>query len=534
MSSLTLDPTAKRHGIDWAARLIPGAGPASQGQVKAKSTRTKLRSAVAPIFPPFHNVNHRKKEHSRIPVSERAIHDLIRSTLKDYALVLLDWILIGRIVFQFRPSFLSAPGSQDLKSSISLTVMGMALLQGILINLLRLPATSRMHGNELRAEVWSVARAIFWSNLVLSSALQLQGFSGWALGRVWMAGLLHFCTMCGWRWGENDGKKRGLHVTRGVRNVLIVGAGRFGHRIADYVQKHPEMDRSVCGFLDDRLPLGNDVIGRTTDLIQVARTGFVDEVILAPPHDQTVTLRLLHTARQLRLDVKMAPHLFGCEPVGNSEILGSIPLISLNQENLPVGGLMLKRALDIAFSGFALAFMAPLLLFIVVLIRADSRGSALYKAPRAGRKGKPFRCYKFRTMRQDADDLKEGLRNQNQRSGPFFKITHDPRITKVGAFLRRYSLDELPQLWNVLRGEMSMVGPRPHPLDDVSAYGIEHLSRLDVAPGITGLWQVTARQNPSFQTGMALDIDYIQHWSLMADLRILFKTVGAVLNGSGQ
>jgi len=260
----------------------------------------------------------------------------------------------------------------------------------------------------------------------------------------------------------------------------------------------------------------------------------VDEIILAPPHDQAVAMRVLSTARQLRLDVKMAPHLFGCEADGSSESIGTVPLISLHQEPLPVGGLLLKRALDVAGAGTALLLMAPALLLIAVLIRADSSGSILYTALRAGRKGKSFRCYKFRTMRRDADDLKEGLRRQNQRIGPFFKIRHDPRITRIGRFLRRYSLDELPQLWNVLRGEMSLVGPRPHPLDDVSAYGIEHLSRLDVAPGMTGLWQVTARQNPSFQTGMKLDIEYIHRWSLKADLFILFKTAGAVLRGSGE
>jgi lipopolysaccharide/colanic/teichoic acid biosynthesis glycosyltransferase len=158
----------------------------------------------------------------------------------------------------------------------------------------------------------------------------------------------------------------------------------------------------------------------------------------------------------------------------------------------------------------------------------------LYAAPRAGRKGRSFLCYKFRSMVRDADALKEYLRKRNERHGPFFKITDDPRITRVGRVLRRYSLDELPQLWNVLKGEMSLVGPRPHPLDDFSAYAIEHLPRLDVTPGITGLWQVTARRDPSFQAGMNLDIDYIHRWSLGMDLRILLKTAGAVLRGSGD
>jgi len=196
--------------------------------------------------------------------------------------------------------------------------------------------------------------------------------------------------------------------------------------------------------------------------------------------------------------------------------------------------LLLKRALDVAGAGAALVLMAPALLLIAILVKIDSRGPILYKAHRAGRKGRPFPCYKFRTMVKDADNLKKSLRSRNERSGPCFKIARDPRITRVGRVLRRYSLDELPQLWNVLRGEMSLVGPRPHPLDDVSAYAREDWRRLDVVPGITGLWQVTARQDPSFRTGMNLDMEYIRGWSLKMDLIILLKTAGAVLRGSGE
>jgi lipopolysaccharide/colanic/teichoic acid biosynthesis glycosyltransferase len=137
-------------------------------------------------------------------------------------------------------------------------------------------------------------------------------------------------------------------------------------------------------------------------------------------------------------------------------------------------------------------------------------------------------------MVSDADALKADLWRRNERSGPFFKVTGDPRITRVGRYLRRFSVDELPQLWNVVRGEMSLVGPRPHPLDDVAGYQIEHLARLDVTPGMTGLWQVTARRDPSFQRGVELDRQYIRCWTLSLDLRILLKTIGAVVCGSGE
>jgi exopolysaccharide biosynthesis polyprenyl glycosylphosphotransferase len=350
----------------------------------------------------------------------------------------------------------------------------------------------------------------------------------------WVAGVLHLGAGLASRWAERDGKQRGTRAIGGMRNVLIVGAGGLGHRLADYLEKHPEMGRSVCGFLDDRKLAGKGVMGRTSDLAELARTAFVDEVILAAPHDRDLALRVLRAARQLRLDVKIAPDLFGCEPMRETERIGDMPLISLHEEPLPVVGLFLKRALDVAGAGVALMLLAPALAVIAILVRLDSPGPALYAALRAGRKGRAFRCYKFRTMVRDADGLKEKLRGRNQRQGPFFKITDDPRITRVGRVLRRYSLDELPQLWNVLRGEMSLVGPRPHPLDDFSEYAIEHLPRLDVVPGMTGLWQVTARRNPSFQAGMKLDIEYILGWSLGMDFRILLKTAAVVLRGSGE
>ena len=333
------------------------------------------------------------------------------------------------------------------------------------------------------------------------------------------------------RWARHSGL--GPTSARPLRNLLIIGAGELGHRIARYVAEHPELGRSFSGFLDDEKPVGNGVVGRTSDLPEIARTRFVDEVIVAAPHAKEEMIRIFCEGRKLHLDMKMAADLCGCKAIG-VENLGSIPILAVHEEKLPTGELFLKRILDITISAGALLLLAPALLLIALFIKLDSRGPALYVAPRAGRKGQPFPCYKFRTMVAEADHLKAALRSQNQRSGPFFKIKADPRISRIGRFLRRYSLDELPQLWNVLKGDMSLVGPRPHPLDDVSEYAIEHLPRLDVKPGITGLWQVTARTNPSFQTGVNLDVKYINSWSLGMDFRILLKTAGVVLRGSGE
>jgi len=185
-------------------------------------------------------------------------------------------------------------------------------------------------------------------------------------------------------------------------------------------------------------------------------------------------------------------------------------------------------------SGIALLFLWPLLLVIAVAVKLESRGPAIYRSLRAGKKGQKFACYKFRTMVDGADELKDALRRFNERRDPFFKIADDPRVTRLGRFLRKYSLDELPQFWNVLKGDMSLVGPRPHPVDDCARYRPADHRRLEVKPGITGLWQVIARADPSFETCMKLDLEYMKRWSLSLDCKILVRTVPAVLAGEGS
>jgi lipopolysaccharide/colanic/teichoic acid biosynthesis glycosyltransferase len=190
--------------------------------------------------------------------------------------------------------------------------------------------------------------------------------------------------------------------------------------------------------------------------------------------------------------------------------------------------------MDVVLSTIVLVLLCPLMLVIAIAIKLESPGRVIYRSLRVGKRGREFDCYKFRTMVAGSDRLKKNLRRLNQRRGPFFKIADDPRLTRLGRFLRKYSLDELPQLWNVLKSDMSLVGPRPHPLDDIELYDPEHYSRLDVKPGLTGLWQVTARTDPKFETCILLDLGYIQNWSLLLDCKILIQTIPAVLAGEGQ
>jgi len=249
--------------------------------------------------------------------------------------------------------------------------------------------------------------------------------------------------------------------------------------------------------------------------------------------------RLVPGPGRLFSDVKLIASRFPDGSFGDIRIAGSNELLQdfLTPANIhrpwPEWPLTIKRIADVIVSAAGLVALSPLLLIIAAVVWLDSPGPVFYRGVRVGHKGQKFNCCKFRTMVLQADLAKADLRARNEREGAFFKIAKDPRITRAGQVLRRYSLDELPQLWNVLCGEMSLVGPRPHPPDDVERYRVEQLQRLDVVPGITGLWQVTARRDPSFERSVSLDVEYIQTWSLGLDLRILWKTIPAVFQGGG-
>jgi len=174
------------------------------------------------------------------------------------------------------------------------------------------------------------------------------------------------------------------------------------------------------------------------------------------------------------------------------------------------------------------------LLLVALLVKISSPGPILYRSTRVGKKGRNFICYKFRTMVANAEELRDSLHHLNEREDILFKISNDPRMTPLGRFLRKYSIDELPQFLNVLKGDMSLVGPRPPVPSEYRQYALEHLRRLDVLPGITGLWQVAARKNPSFQSYIALDTQYVNNWSVWLDCKILLRTIAVVLAGTGQ
>jgi len=382
-----------------------------------------------------------------------------------------------------------------------------------------------------RQERIVLAKVLFWSTVLVGASWAASGVHIVPAFALAAAAPVNFMLLLAWR---NHCHRRSARTTSDARNVLIVGAGSLGRRLASQLEQARARKHVVRGFLDEHEAIGGEIRGRVADLARVARREFVDEIILTLPPRSEIAQKAIWEARRNRIDIKLVPDLLGFDlsPVV-LEKFGDIPVLTLCEEPLPAVGLLLKRAVDIALSAIGLILASPLLAGIALAIKMDSPGLVFYRAPRIGLKGRRFLCYKFRTMAADADKLKDQLRQFNERKGAMFKISNDPRVTRVGRILRRYSLDEVPQLWNVLRGEMSLVGPRPHPLDDFERYALEDLQRLEVTPGLTGLWQITARRDPSFARSMMLDRQYIGHWSLGMDFWILCKTFGTVLRGEG-
>lgn len=327
----------------------------------------------------------------------------------------------------------------------------------------------------------------------------------------------------------------------GTRNVLIVGTGAEAHALRHHLESIRHLGYSFKGFIDfpsstsSRLSTtSGDVVGNLDTLFQNARKQFVDEIFFASACERGIMQDVLEKARAHGVDLRVVPDMYdGLAWNSPIEYIGQFPTIPLHCGHVPEIALVLKRLLDIVFSSLVLLVISPLLIALAIAIKLDSRGPIFYSSERIGKKGRVFRCTKFRTMVRDAEKKRAEIMHMNERDGVLFKISNDPRITRVGRFLRKYSLDELPQFFNVLRGDMSVVGPRPPIASEVREYKLSHLRRLDVTPGITGLWQVQGRQDPSFDSYISLDVTYIENWSIWLDIKIILRTVAVVFAGTG-
>jgi exopolysaccharide biosynthesis polyprenyl glycosylphosphotransferase len=324
-----------------------------------------------------------------------------------------------------------------------------------------------------------------------------------------------------------------------TRNVLIVGTGLEAHALRQHLEKIRHLGYTFKGFIElpgcsPHVDVTADIVGNLETLFQHTRKQFIDEIFFTTPCERGIVQNVLEQSRVHGVDLRVIPDLYdGLAWNSPIEYIGQFPTIPLHRGVVPEIGLIFKRVFDTVFSSLAIISLSPLLLAIAIAVRFDSPGPVLYTSERIGKKGVVFRCVKFRTMVRDADTRRAEIMHMNERDDVLFKVSNDPRITRLGRFLRKYSLDELPQFINVLRGEMSIVGPRPPLAGEVHNYDLDHLRRLDVTPGITGLWQVQGRQDPSFASYVSLDVTYIDNWSIWLDFKIILRTIAVVFSGTG-
>lgn len=327
----------------------------------------------------------------------------------------------------------------------------------------------------------------------------------------------------------------------GVDRVLIVGAGEVGRSVMANLMAQPNLGYEVVGFVDDNPDKGHRDMGRFKALGSIDQFPYlieelgVNEVIITLPWMYyRKILSILSQCEQRGVRASVVPDLVQMR-LSQVEVedLNGIPMLSLREQTISGWKYVLKRAIDILVAAVALILLSPLMGLIALAIKLDSRGPVLFKQTRVGKAGRPFTIYKFRSMYADAESQLPELEDLNEAVGPLFKIRDDPRRTRVGKWLRRTSLDELPQLFNVLRGDMSLVGPRPPLPREVEHYQPWHRKRLEVAPGMTGLPQVSGRSNLTFDEMAFLDLYYIQNWSPALDLMILLRTIPRVLFGDG-
>jgi exopolysaccharide biosynthesis polyprenyl glycosylphosphotransferase len=327
----------------------------------------------------------------------------------------------------------------------------------------------------------------------------------------------------------------------GVSRVLVVGDSDAGKMVMQSIMNRPDLGFQLAGFVHHQAEARVRDFGRFRALGTVADVpglidaGTIDEVVIALPsseHEQVWPI--LHLCERRGVDIKLIPDLFELSLSRvHVESVGGIPLLDVRERPLRSLARAVKRVLDLLIGGIGLLLALPVLSVLALLICLESRGPAFLRQDRVGLNGRRFSCFKLRTMRTDAEELRESLDEMNETDGPLFKMRDDPRRTRMGRRIRRLSLDELPQLWNVVKGDMSVVGPRPPLPREVADYDAWHMRRLEVKPGMTGIWQVSGRSDLHFDEMVMMDIYYVDNWSLALDLKIMLRTILPVLARRG-
>jgi len=332
-------------------------------------------------------------------------------------------------------------------------------------------------------------------------------------------------------------RRRGGDTTR----TIVLGANHEARTVAKTLEREGWLGYKVLGFVDDEAAPGTElgdgkkVIGTSAQLKELIEQRNASLVLVAASAFDTTSLnRLFWELQDIDVDLQITSgtiDLMASRMIVQS--VAGVPLLYVRRTGMNRAQKTMKRALDMTGSGLGLLFLSPMLIAIALWIKKDSSGGVFFKQVRVGRDGAAFECWKFRSMYEDAEDRRAELEHLNEGPGLLFKLADDPRVTKAGKVLRRYSLDELPQLWNVLRGEMSLVGPRPALPSEVEQYDDWVRNRLKVKPGMSGLWQVSGRTDTSFSDYIRYDLFYIQNWSLSLDLWILWRTLRAVFSAEG-
>lgn len=324
-----------------------------------------------------------------------------------------------------------------------------------------------------------------------------------------------------------------------LRRTIVIGAGQVGQRIAQKLLRRPDMGLLPVGFIDDLPPVGNATglpyLGTKEDTRRVIQDQNIKHAVIAfasqPDSDYLDTVKLLDDTEVF---FTMIPRFYEVTMANfDTDDVEGIPVVHLGSSRIKQINWGVKRLWDAMIASGILLVLSPLFLLAVILIKLESPGKAFFLQPRTGRYGNEFKMIKFRSMVADAEKLKVDLMDKSEGSGPMFKMKNDPRVTKVGGWLRKFSLDEVPQLVNVIKGDMSLVGPRPLPVSEARAVRGLELVRQQAVPGITGLWQVSGRSDLPYDEMVRLDYLYLRNYSFLLDLKIMLLTIPAVLSRRG-
>ena len=384
-------------------------------------------------------------------------------------------------------------------------------------------------------EINDVFISVLYASVLVSAVTFFGQYKFFSRKVFLINAILFFVFLSGWRVIKRLMLRK--LILKGFHNinVLIIGAGEKGRMILDEIKALPWWGFKVTGFLDDNKKGAIDsvpILGKIENFSAILQKYFIDEVIITEPLSGRL-MRELICKEKNGCGIRIVPEALEEDlSVYNKSYLGAIPLWSYQERVFHASFYGTKRLFDFALSLILLIVLSPVFLIISILVKLDSEGPVFFIQKRVNMKGMPFKFYKFRSMVKDAEQLKECLLQKNEvKGGVIFKMKKDPRITDLGRFLRKYSLDELPQLFNVLKGNMSLVGPRPPTVDEIQKYSYKHMQRLSIKPGITGIAQLKGRSSLTFHKWSKWDLWYINNWTFGLDLWILAQTIPAVIKG---